>query len=292
MAETGGPVLPLTTSHVQDAVVTVVVWMIALLVTGVFIWLLGDIIWHGIGNISWSFLTEAPRNAGREGGVGPIIVSTALILVVCMVVALPVGVGAAVLLAEFTPSDNLFGLLVRRSLDVLAGVPSIVFGLFGNAFFCVYLGMGFSILSGGLTLACMVLPILIRSTEEGFRSVPDDYRLGAAALGMSRTASLVHLLLPAAAPGLMVGLVLGMGRAIAETAALIFTSGYVDRMPQSLFDSGRSLSIHIFDLSMNVPGGDTNAYASALVLIALLLMVNGTASWISDRWLRRRIISV
>lgn len=292
MAETGSPALPPTASHVQDAVVTAIVWMIALLVTGVFIWLLGDIIWHGIGRISWSFLTEAPRNAGRAGGVGPIIVSTALILLVCMVVALPVGVGAAVLLAEFTPSDNLFGLLVRRSLDVLAGVPSIVFGLFGNAFFCVYLGMGFSILSGGLTLACMVLPILIRSTEEGFRSVPDDYRLGAAALGMSRTTSLVHLLLPAAAPGLMVGLVLGMGRAIAETAALIFTSGYVDRMPQSLLDSGRSLSIHIFDLSMNVPGGDTNAYASALVLIALLLIVNGTASWISDRWLRRRIISV
>lgn len=292
MVEAASPSLRPAGGRVQDTVSAVVVWSMALMVTGVFLWLLGDIFRHGIGTISWSFLTEAPRNAGRAGGIGPIIVSTGLILLVCMAVALPIGVGAAVLLAEFTSSENLFGRLVRRSLDVLAGVPSIVFGLFGNALFCVYLGMGFSILSGGLTLACMVLPILIRSTEEGFRSVPDEYRHAAAALGMSRTTLLIHLLLPAAAPGLVVGMVLGIGRAIAETAALIFTSGYVDRMPQSLLDSGRSLSIHIFDLSMNVPGGDANAYASALVLIAMLLMINTAASWISDRWLHRRIMTV
>jgi len=175
---------------------------------------------------------------------------------------------------------------------VLAGVPSIIFGLFGNAFFCVYLKMGFSILSGGLTLACMVLPILIRSTEEGFRSVPAEYRFGATALGMSRTSTLVHLLLPAAMPGLVVGLVLGVGRAIAETAALIFTSGYVDRMPGSLMDSGRSLSIHIFDLSMNVAGGDSNAYASALVLIGIFILINAVASLIAERWLPRRLVAV
>src|SRR5205823_6172239 len=168
------------------------------------------------------------------------LVSTALILAVCLASSLPVGLGTAVLLAEFTPAGGAFGRLVRRSLDVLAGVPSIVFGLFGNAFFCQVLGLGFSILSGGLTLACMVLPILIRATEEGFRAVPREYRLGAAALGLSRTTTLLHLLLPAAVPGLLVGLVLGLGRAIAETAALIFTSGYVDRMPGSLLDSGRS----------------------------------------------------
>src|SRR5262249_28440377 len=149
-----------------------------------------------------------------------------------------------------TPNEGLFARLVRRSLDVLSGVPSIVFGLFGNALFCKILGLGFSILSGGLTLACMVLPILIRCTEEGFRSVPPEYRLGAAGPRPARTATLWRLLLPAALPGLIVGLVLGLARAIAETAALIFTSGYVDRMPSSLLDSGRSLSIHIYDLSM------------------------------------------
>ena len=159
------------------------------------------------------------------------------------------------MLSELTTDKTTFGRLVRRSLDVLAGVPSIVFGLFGNAFFCKTLHLGFSILSGGLTLACMVLPILIRATEEGFRSVPADLRPGAAALGLSRTSTLFRLLLPAAVPGLTVGLVLGIGRALAETAALIFTSGYVDRMPSSLTDSGRALSIHIYDLSMNVAGG-------------------------------------
>jgi len=154
------------------------------------------------------------------------------------------------------------------------------------------LGLGFSILSGGLTLACMVLPILIRSIEEGFRAVPQEYRLGAAALGLSRRATLFHLLLPAAVPGVIVGLVLGVGRAITETAALIFTSGYVDRMPESLLDSGRSLSIHIYDLSMNVPGGNGNAYATALVLVILLLIINFTASLLAERWLHRRIIPV
>lgn len=268
------------------------VWGAAVLVTATFCWLLGDIIWHGLSHISWTFLTTPPENAGRQGGIGPILVSTALILGVCLTVSLPIGIGTAVLLAELMSDQSLFGRFTRRSLDVLAGVPSIVFGLFGNAFFCQTLGLGFSILSGGLTLACMVLPIVIRSAEEGFRAVPADYRLSAAALGLSRTTTLVHLLLPAAVPGLLVGLVLGVGRALAETAALIFTSGYVDRMPESLLDSGRALSIHIFDLSMNVPGGDANAYASALVLVILLLIINGTASWLATYGLHRKIVTV
>jgi len=281
-----------TRSRLADLGATIVVWLMAMLVTAVFVWLLADIVWHGAGQLSWQFLTEPSRNAGRAGGVGPILVSTGLILAVCLAVSLPLGLATAVLLAEFTAVDSVFGRLVRRSLDVLAGVPSIVFGLFGNAFFCVYLRMGFSILAGGLTLACMVLPILIRATEEGFRSAPQEYRLGAAALGMSRTSALLHLLLPAAVPGLVVGLVLGIGRALAETAALIFTSGYVDRMPGSLMDSGRSLSIHIYDLSMNVAGGNAHAYGSALVLILLLLVINAAASQMAERWLQRKLITV
>ena len=279
-------------SRRADAIATVLVWSAAALITGVFVWLLADIVWHGIGRVNWAFLTSPARDAGRAGGIGPILVSTGLILAVCLAVSVPIGLGTAAMLSEFTPAHGVFGRLVRRSLDVLSGVPSIVFGLFGNAFFCQTLGMGFSILSGGLTLACMVLPLLIRSTEEGFRAVPEEYRRGAAALGLSRTSTLFHLLLPAAVPGLVVGLVLGTGRALAETAALVFTSGYVDRMPESLLDSGRSLSIHIFDLSMNISGGDPNAYASALVLIVLLLAINGFASWVADRFLHRRITLV
>ncbi|MCP3961239.1 MAG: phosphate ABC transporter permease PstA [bacterium] len=266
-----------------DRLVAAVVWLAATVVTAVFLWILADLLRHGAGQISWTFLTAAPASAGRAGGIGPILVSTAWILAVCLAVALPLGLGTAVLLAELTSAEDAFGRLVRRSLDVLAGVPSIVFGLFGNALFCVYLGLGFSILSGGLTLACMVLPILIRSAEEGLRAVPDEYRLGGAALGLSRGKILLHLLLPAAVPGLIVGVVLGFGRAIAETAALIFTSGYVDRMPGSVHDSGRALSIHIYDLGVNIPGGETNAYATALVLVAILLLTNTAASLLGDR---------
>jgi phosphate transport system permease protein len=270
-----------------DRVATAALWTVAVGIAAVFAWLLGDILWHGVGRVSWDFLVTLPRDAGRAGGLSSILVATGLILVVCMTASIPLGVGTAVLLSEFA-GEGLFARLVRRSLDVLAGVPSIVFGLFGNAFFSKVLGMGFSILSGGLTLACMVLPILIRAAEEGLRSAPREYRLGAAALGISRTSTLVHLLLPAAVPGLMVGFILGVGRAIAETAALIFTSGYVDRMPASLFDSGRALTVHIYDLSMNVPGGDRSAYGAALVLVLLLLGINSAAWALAARWRDRR----
>lgn len=269
-----------------------IIWAVAALVTGALLWLLSDVFWHGIGQISWEFLTTSPSNAGRDGGIAPIIVSTGLIVGVCMAVSIPLGVGTALLLAEFSSNSSMLARLVRLSLDILAGVPSIVFGLFGNAFFCKTLGMGFSILSGGLTLACMVLPILIRSTQSGFQAVPDDYRHGAAALGISRPATLWELLLPAAMPGVVVGLLLGLGRAIAESAALIFTSGYVDRMPQSLLDSGRSLSVHIYDVAMNVSGGEPNAYASALVLVGFLVLINGTTSWLAERFRQSKIFVV
>jgi phosphate transport system permease protein len=259
------------------------VHLAALAVTGIFLCLLASLAGQGADRLSWDFLLAPPRSAGREGGLSSILVATGLILLVCMAVSVPLGLGTAVLLAEFSGKGP-FARFVRRSLDVLAGIPSIVFGLFGNSFFCKMLGMGFSILSGGLTLACMVLPILIRSAEEGLRSVPQEYRLGAAALGWSRLSTIRHLLLPAALPGLMAGFILGVGRAASETAALIFTSGYVDRMPGSVLESGRALTVHIYDLSMNVPGGDASANASALVLIAILLAAN-SASWaIARRW--------
>lgn len=273
----------------MDAIAASLVWLAAIAVTAVLFWLLSDVFWQGWRQVNWQFLASAPENAGREGGIAPILVSTGLIVGVCLGVSIPLGVGTAILLAEFTAQNSLLGRFVRSSLDMLAGAPSIVFGLFGNAFFSKTLGLGFSILSGGLTLACMVLPILIRSTHEGLRSVPDDYRRCAAALGISRTAILWELLLPAAMPGIAVGLLLGLGRAIAETAALVFTSGYVDRMPESLLDSGRSLSIHIYDLAMNVPGGEKNAYATALVLVGLLVGINAAISWLSERFRKSRI---
>jgi len=269
---------------IRETGATLMVWTTAALITIPFLWLIGDLLWHGWPYLSLNFLLSAPQNAGREGGIEPILVSTGLIVGICMVVALPIGLGTALFLSEYTRNDQVSGRLIRGSLDVLAGVPSIVFGLFGNAFFCQALDLGFSILSGGLTLACMVLPILIRTLEESFRTIALDQRLAAAALGISKMATIQHILLPAAIPGLLVGCILGVGRAMAETAALIFTSGYVDRMPTSLMDSGRALSLHIYDLSMNVAGGNPNAYATALVLVGLLISINIVASWIAEQW--------
>lgn len=273
-----------------DHAFTLAVTAAAALVAVIMAWLIGDLLWRGAARLSPAFLFELPSDAGRAGGIASILVSTLLILAVAITAALPVGVGAAVWLAEYARRGGRLAAGLRTGFDVLAGVPSIVFGLFGSAFFSIYLGLGFSILSGGLTLACMMLPILVSTSEAGLSAVNDDWRRGAAALGMSRTSAVLHILLPAASPAILAGLLLGIGRATAETAALIFTSGYVDRMPGSLLDSGRALAVHIYDLSMNVTGGDASAYASALILVALILVVNALALAIGDRWLGRRVV--
>lgn len=280
-----------TKQKIWDYVIQGMIYLAVMLVSLVFVWLLADLAHGGIIHLSWEFLTESPRDAGRAGGIAPILVSTLLILCVALLTAVPLSWAAAILLTEFVSIDSLFGKTVRFSLYVLAGMPSIVFGLFGNAFFSIYLGLGFSILSGGLTLACMLLPILASTAEAGLRAVPSSYRLSTSALGLSRTAALVHLILPAAAPALAAGLLIGIGRALAETAALLFTSGYVDRMPDSLFDSGRALALHIFDLSMNVPGGDMPAYASSLVLVSLLLCINILAMKLAYGLQRRKMMT-
>lgn len=244
------------------------------LVAGSFLAVFSDVLAQGVTRLSWDFLTTHPTQGGRGGGIAPLLVSTGLLLTVCLAVCLPLALGTALFLTESAFARGCVGRGLSYCLDVLAGVPSIVFGLFGNAFFCVTLGLGFSILSGGLTLACMALPLLARATEESLRAVPVETRLAAAALGLSQTRTIGQLLLTAAAPGIAAGLVLAIGRALAETAALIFTSGYVDRMPESLLDSGRALSVHIYDLALNISGGEPSAYATALVLIALLVTLN------------------
>jgi len=263
--------------------------LIALTISSLFVCLLGDIVIHGISGLSWSYLTTAPEDAGRSGGIAPILVSTGLILLVTVITATPLSLATAVLLTEFITPKHWLGQLIEHSLHVLASIPSIIFGLFGNAFFCLYLGLGYSILSGGLTLSCMVLPILIHTITEGLRLAPNDYRLAAAALGMTRIATFRYLLLPVTSPALIAGLILGIGRALAETAALVFTSGYVDRMPESLFDSGRSLSIHIYDLSMNIAGGEYPAYRASLVLIILLFIMNSLAMGLIQYWQKKTI---
>ena len=265
----------------REVALSLFVWGTALVVIGILIWILFEVVLRGITQLSFGFFTEPVQDAGRAGGIGPVIVSTSLILVVTLAIALPLSLATAVVLTDRPAADTWFSRNARRSLDVLAGVPSIVFGLFGNAFFAIVLGLGYSILTGGLTLACMILPLLIRTSEQAILAVPNEYRYAAAGLGLSKSSTLFRVILPAAMPGLVAGIVLSVGRALAETAALIFTAGYVARFPESLLDSGRTLSVHIYDLAMNVPGGSSRAYGSACVLILLLLFINATTSFLS-----------
>ena len=262
----------------------------SLFVSIIFVWITGDVLLKGLVHLSWDFLISAPENSGRSGGIGPILVSTAALLFIALSVAIPLGLGTAIWLSEFAKDNERFATITSLTLDVLAGIPSIVYGLFGNAFFCVFLGLGFSILSGGLTLAFMILPVFIRTCEAGLSAVNTHWRQGGHALGITRISTVWHILLPAASPAIIAGLILSIGRATAETAALIFTSGYVDRMPGSVMDSGRALSVHIYDLSMNVTGGDQAAYTSALTLICIIIVLNISAQIIMNRWLHRRTV--
>jgi len=260
----------------------------ALLSCVLFVWLVWDLVRLGLPRISWEFLTAGVEDAGRSGGIGPLLVSTLWILVCCLTLAVPLGTGCALWLSEFVRRGSRLARLVSGGVDLLASIPSIVFGLFGMVFFAQTLGLGFSILSGGLTLACMILPILVRTTLTALESLPADLRPAAAALGISKTTATARILLPAALPGIVVGITLGVGRALSETAALLFTSGYSTRWPESLSDSGRALSVHIYDLALNVANGAPMASSSALVLLALIFVVNSAAVALSERWLRRR----
>lgn len=236
------------------------------------LWMMADLVTRGGSSVSLEFLTESPARAGREGGIAPILLSTLLVMLVCAVVVLPLGLAAAIGLAEFMQQTGWRGRFLRVGLDVLAGTPSIVFGMFGYAFFCVALGLGVSIASGGLTLAIMVLPLFVRLAEQSLRGVPEDVRRALDALAISRTRATVRVVLPVAMPGVVAAAGLALARALAETAAVLFTCGYAMRMPGSLLDPGRTLSVHVFDLAMNVPGGDGMAYATALTLVAMLLV--------------------
>lgn len=263
-------------------------WLCALSVFFIFSLVVFDIAARGISGLGWSFFLESPANAGRDGGIAPILASTLMTLAIALAGTVPPGLACALWLSEFVNRQSLFARVTKVSLDALSGIPSIVFGLFGNAFFSHHLGLGFSLLSGGLTLACMALPIFIKTALSGLQALGMDWRKQGAALGMSKASVVWHVLLPAATPAIVAGIMLGIGRAIAEAVALIFTSGYSDRWPTSIFDSGRSLAVHIYDLSMNVTGGDKAAYASALTLLLLIIIINALTLWASELWLKTR----
>ena len=267
--------------NTADKLLKFISWFCGLFIFVLFAFLFFDILWQGFDRLSLNFIFSDSLDAGRSGGIAPMLISTLLLLSLSLIIALPVSIGCAIYLAEYTNENQWFSRFIRRSLNMLASVPSIVMGMFGYAFFVIALNFGFSILSGALTLAAMILPLLIRNIEDTLRNISDIHRLNASALGLSKFRTIFQILLPMAVQGIFLALILGIGRAMAETAALLYTSGYVSRMPDTVMDSGRSLSVHIFDLSMNVPGGEQSAYASALVLILLLLGINMFTHWLS-----------
>ena len=261
------------------------VWLAALLVASVFVWLVGYIVIKGFPYLSlrlfeWEYSSE-------NVSMLPAIVVTVLMVVLALLFAAPVGMGAAIYLVEYARRGNRLVSLVRLTTESLAGIPSIVYGLFGFLLFVVACGMGFSILGGALTLAVMVLPIIMRTTEEALKSVPDNWREGSFALGAGRLRTIFCVVLPAAVPGILSGVILSIGRIVGESAALLYTAGTVAAMPESLFSSGRTLSVHMYALLSE--GLYVNeAYATALVLLIVVLLINFASSAVAALLVRER----
>jgi len=262
--------------QIEEVVAKVFLWLSVLITIGWLFSILFHILSQGLGVISWEFLTGYPEDMGQKGGIFPFIVGTIYLIVVSLAFAAPVGILAAIHLTEYTGRGKLVG-LIRYATETLAGIPSIIFGLFGFAFLVIFLGFRWSILSGGLTLAIMILPTIIRTTEEAIKSVPQIYREGSLALGAGKWQTIYKIVLPAALPGIVTGLMLGVGRAVGETAAVLLTAGSSLNLPVSIMDPARSLSIHLFVLASEGISFE-NAYGTATVLIALILAINITAN--------------
>lgn len=242
------------------------------------------IFYEGWGVISWGFLTDVPRNGMTEGGIFPAIVGTFILILGSALWAFPVGVMAGVFMNEYA-AENVFKKFVRLMTNNLAGVPSIVFGLFGLAFFVKGLGAGVSILAGCLTLGILILPIIIRTTEESLKFISNDYRLASYAMGASKWQTIKRVILPIALPSIMTGMVLSIGRIAGETAAILFTVAafYLPKMPQSIFDEVMALPYHLYVIAtsgIDIEASRGQANGTALVLLLLVLSLNILASFL------------
>jgi phosphate transport system permease protein len=236
------------------------------------------IAWNGLKAITWGFLTQMPTDSMTKGGILPCIVGTLCLGIGAIVVALPIGVASAIYLNEYARPGRALR-LIRLGISNLAGVPSVVFGLFGLAFFVIWLGMGESILAGVLTLAALTLPVIIGSTEEALKSVPDTYREASLALGATKWQTIYRVVLPAALPGILTGAILGLSRAAGETAPIMFTAAvfFTPTLPTSPFSKIMALPYHIYVLATagtNIEATRPLQYGTALVLIAMVLGMN------------------
>lgn len=244
--------------------------------------ILGFILVKGIGVINWEFLTEAPTDGMTKGGIWPAIVGTFYLMIGSALFSFPIGVMSGIYMNEYAPQGKLVA-FIRMMTNNLAGIPSIVFGLFGMAFFVNYLSFGDSILAGSLTLGLLALPIVIRTTEEAFKDIPDSYREGSLALGATKAQTIWKVLLPMAMPRIITGLILSLGRVSGETAPILFTCAayFLPKLPESVFDQCMALPYHLYVVATS--GTDIEAqlpiaYGTAFVLIMLVLIMNLTAN--------------
>jgi phosphate transport system permease protein len=262
------------------------IWIAALSTIAVMVLILFQILKEGIPVLSLRFFFESPRSMGREGGILSTIIGTVALTIVAIFVATPLGVGTAIFLTEYT-RESKTSRAIRFGTDCLSGVPSIIFGLFGFVFFVIYLNMGWSILSGGLTLAAMILPTVICTTEEAIKTIPYSYREVSYSLGGTKWQTVTRTVLPNALPGIFTGIILSVGRSIGETAAVLLTSGSSLVMPTSLFSPIRTMAIHFYILAREGISMDM-AYGTGAALILLVLVINTTAHWLLNRYIRHR----
>lgn len=245
--------------------------------------IVGYVAVKGLSVIDLGFLFTPPEGGlTARGGISTVIVSTIYLVGITLVVLTPLGVGAAIYLAEYAPV-NWLTRLIRYGIELLAGVPSIVFGLFGFLVFVRLLNFGFSILAGALTLVCLLLPFIIRASEEAMKLVPQSYREAALSLGATKWQTIRHVILPAALPGIVTGIILCLGGAIAESAPLYVTMGGSHLMPTSPLDQGRPLSLHVFYIAMETRAFDV-AMGTAVVLVVIIVVINSITRWLSRRF--------
>lgn len=257
----------------------------------VVIYIIADVVVGGIGTISWEFLTEAPRKSGEEGGIWPVIVGTLYLVLGTVTFALPLGMAGAIYLSEYATQGRITR-MIRLAIVTLAGIPSVVLGLFGLGLFVIFLGFGASILAGSLTLACMILPTIIVASEESLRSIPQSFREGSLALGATKWETIRRNVLPYAVPGMMTGSILGVGRAAGETAPILLTVAafFLPTLPTSVFDQCMALPYHLYILATQLPDVEKARpmqYGTALVLIAVVLGFNLAAIFIRSYFRRK-----
>lgn len=266
--------------HPFSLVLRLLMVIATIFTVGITVCLVGYILIKGIPNLTleqfaWEYNTD-------NVSMMPAIINTVLMVILVLIFAVPVGVGAAIYLVEYAKKGNKLVKIVRVTTETLQGIPSIVYGLFGYLFFAVFFGWGYTFLGGALTLAIMILPLIMRTTEEALLSVPDSFREGSFGLGAGKLRTIFRIILPSAIPGIVAGVILGIGRVVGETAALMFTAGTIAKVPGSLMDSGRTLAVHMYALLSEGLYMD-QAYAAAVVLMVLVLLINACSSWIAKK---------